>query len=392
MSAPSANVPAAEPATATVFVVHPVSVTEPGAGRTAEKGAAAVRSVTVAEGVRDAGALSGEVGEAAEDGEDAENKREKLFGASCEHVLDGVLLVVPVADAEVDVDGVGVCVGVGNSVAAPEPDSDGVVLGAAPKLGVDETVAGCDGVSELEGVGDTLAVGVCDGVEEGETVAAPVCGGVAVVEAVPLLPLGEPLPLHVAVPDAVADSDAVCEPVGVGDALELPVGVADDVGLAGNNALDVADSLDELVPVAQLVAVPEGVPDGELVAAAVASALAVIDGVSDGVPLGESEDVLDGDALTVAVTLAVTVAATITVPPTLNPSDAEYAAHADAKYRKLHGSPHGAACRKTGHVQIEADAALPHLMVDPAPLTTSAYRVLPAGTVSGEVSVIVVSA
>jgi hypothetical protein len=58
--------------------------------------------------------------------------------------------------------------------------------------------------------------------------------------------------------------------------------------------------------------------------------------------------------------VAVADGAATTVPPTLNPRDAEFADH-DPVYLKLHGSAHGAACRRTGHVQLDVPTAtLPH--------------------------------
>ena len=66
--------------------------------------------------------------------------------------------------------------------------------------------------------------------------------------------------------------------------------------------------------------------------------------------------VLDADAVAPAV------GAAVMVPPTLNPRDAEFAVH-DPVYLKLHGSAHGAACRRTGQVQLDVPTAtLPHLI------------------------------
>jgi hypothetical protein len=82
---------------------------------------------------------------------------------------------------------------------------------------------------------------------------------------------------------------------------------------------------------------------------------------------------------------------TIMLPPTLNPSDALYAVHAEPENLKLHGSTHGVTCRKTGQFQVVALAAIPHLIVIAPPpwLITRAYRVAPAGTTMGTKSVIV---
>lgn len=61
---------------------------------------------------------------------------------------------------------------------------------------------------------------------------------------------------------------------------------------------------------------------------------------------------------------------------------------------KLHGSVQGVACRSTGHPQVKDPKAWyevvgPHFIDEAGPLTTSAYRVPPIGTVMGVFRVIV---
>jgi hypothetical protein len=86
------------------------------------------------------------------------------------------------------------------------------------------------------------------------------------------------------------------------------------------------------------------------------------------------------------------LADTAMLPPTLKPRDAEYADHVPEVDLKLQGSAQGTACLNTGHVHVIALEALPHLIVEEAPLTTRAYRVDPNGTLMGVVSVIVTHA
>lgn len=102
----------------------------------------------------------------------------------------------------------------------------------------------------------------------------------------------------------------------------------------------------------------------------------VCDGGCDGIGVSVGVGVCDGvdDSDGVGVCDGVGVRDGSGTPPTLNPRDAEYAAHAPDTNLNLHGSTQGAACRKTGHVQTDAVAALPHLIVTaPSPwFTTSA--------------------
>lgn len=78
----------------------------------------------------------------------------------------------------------------------------------------------------------------------------------------------------------------------------------------------------------------------------------------------------DADDLTEAVGVAGALTdaqgegdGTTIAPPTLNPSVAEFGVHTPLADLKLHGSVHGAACRKTGHVQVVPVEGLPHLIV-----------------------------
>ena len=116
-------------------------------------------------------------------------------------------------------------------------------------------------------------------------------------------------------------------------------------------------------------------------------------GVPDGVSVRVS--VPDGVSVPVCVIVGVTLlVAEATLPPTLNPTVEEKALHTVelVVVLKTQGSAQGEACRKTGQLQTVPVSTFPHLIVDPAPLTTSAYRVFPAGTLIGVVSVNVFNA
>lgn len=113
---------------------------------------------------------------------------------------------------------------------------------------------------------------------------------------------------------------------------------------------------------------------------------------TDGAFVGLVEAAADEEMTDVGLVEAAGLADTAMLPPTLKPRDAEYADHVPEVDLKLQGSAHGTACLNTGHVQVIALEALPHLIVEEAPLTTRAYRVDPNGTLMGVVSVIVTHA
>lgn len=94
-------------------------------------------------------------------------------------------------------------------------------------------------------------------------------------------------------------------------------------------------------------------------------AVAVADAVADGDDVGDT----DGG--------------TIIDPSTLNANCPEFAVHKPLANLKLHGSAHGLARPSTGHVQRPPPAEVDHFIVDAEPETTSAYRVVPCGTVMG---------
>ena len=140
--------------------------------------------------------------------------------------------------------------------------------------------------------------------------------------------------------------------------------------------------------VTDLVRVPAGVPVAEalLVCVKVAAALALAVALALPVTLAAA---LPAAPLAVPLAVAVPVVGSRT-PAKLKPSDAEYAVQVPEVARNTQGSAQGAACPSTGHPQMLALAALPHLMVVLAPFITSAYRVVPCGTAMGVASVSVV--
>ena len=293
------------------------------------------------------------------------------------------------------------------SVAVPLPGAEGE--GVAEKAPVGEPVAHADAVAlglpdcelDVEPPGELLAEGepegLCDGdaVKEGEGGALRVAGGLVEKE-------GEGEALRVAhalaeaLPEAVFCAEVDAASVGERDCR----GVAELEREGGvGRALALAEALTEAlrVPRALAEALGKGAAEPDCVACCDEKApdcVAVADALPEPLPLAEAEAeavaVLAGGAgAALAVALAVAEGVVASTPPTLKPRLAEKADHAPPANLKLHGSAQGAACRNTGQLHVLADAAEPHLTVAAPPpwCTTSAYRVAPAGTVMGVLSV-----